>query len=280
VRAAATVLGVSPRARIASIVAVIATAAAGTVVAITWATHTSIPAPPGPRPGKPPYAADWTAPAPLSKTVERAMRSWPEGTVPALQRLARVRPGSSFVRLNLGLALYWQRDDAGALAAWRAAKRVEPDTPSAVKAGDLLHPNSPQGLPQFQPSFARPRTAVQRLLVSGVRLQQSGRPVSAEREFARAAKLAPDDPDAQVAAAVGLFDKDRPSLAFGRLGPLARRFPRSQTVRFHLGLLSIWIGAFADARRELRLLLSEGGGTAYAREARPLLKRLENVGTG
>ena len=42
-----------------------------------------------------------------------------------------------------------------ALAAWRQAKRVQPDTPSAVRAGDLLHPNSPRGLPQFQPSFAR-----------------------------------------------------------------------------------------------------------------------------
>ena len=33
----------------------------------------------------------------------------------------------------------WQRDDAGALAAWKQAKRVQPDTPAAVRAGDAIH---------------------------------------------------------------------------------------------------------------------------------------------
>ena len=170
--------------------------------------------------------------------------------------------------LNLGLALFWQRDDAGALAAWKQAKRVQPDTPSAVRAGDLLHPNSPNGLPRFVPSFTRAQTRVQRLLVAGIRLQQSDRPLSAEREFSRAAELAPDDPDAQVAAAVGLYDKDRPAAAFARLGPLVRRFPHAQTVRFHLGLLSIWLGDFAQARREFGLVVAENPRSSYAREAR------------
>jgi hypothetical protein len=82
-----------------------------------------------------------------------------------------------------------------------------------------------------------------------------------------------------VAAAVGLYDKDRPAVAFGRLGPLARRFPHSQTVRFHLGLLSIWLGTFAQARREFRLVVDENGKSNYGREAGQLLKRLENVRT-
>ena len=120
---------------------------------------------------------------------------------------------------------------------------------------------------------------MQRLLIQGARLQLSGRPISAERLFARAARLAPNDPDAQVAAAVGLYDKDRPALAFGRLGPLVRRFPHAQTVRFHLGLLSIWFGAFRQAKKELGLALAENPKTAYGREARLLLKRLENVRT-
>jgi Flp pilus assembly protein TadD len=149
-----------------------------------------------------------------------------------------------------------------------------------VRAGDLLHPNSPRGLPQFQPSFTRARTRAQRLLIDGVRLQQSWRPVSAERVFARAARLAPNDPDAQVAAAVGRYDKDRPSLAFGRLGPLARRFPRSQTVRYHLGLLSIWIGAFGQARREFALAVRLAPGTALAKDARLLGKRLQTARPG
>jgi predicted Zn-dependent protease len=262
---------VSPRARIYSIVAVIAAAAAGTVVAVTALTANH---PPGLLPGKPPFAPDWTASRALSRQVQAAV-----GSVPELQALADRYPRSAFVRLNLGLALFWRRDDTAAVAAWKRAKRAQPDTPSAVRAGDWLHPDSPGGLPPFQASFAQARTPSQRRLVRGVRLQRSGRPISAEREFAAAAALAPGDPDAQVAAAVGLYDKDRPAAAFARLGPLVRRFPHAQTVRFHLGLLSIWIGAFDQARRELRLAVAEEPKSPFAREARTLLKRLENVRT-
>jgi tetratricopeptide (TPR) repeat protein len=262
---------VSPRARISTLVLVIAAAAAGLVVAITALTADH---PPGSRPGKPPFAADWTAPTGLSADVRHAV-----GSVSRLSSLAAEHPGSSFVRLNLGLAYFWRRQDDAALAAWRQAKRLQPDTPSAVRAGDLLHPNSPRGLPQFQPSSARADTPARRLLIQGVRLQASGRPVSAEQAFARAARLAPDDPDAQVAAAVGLYDKDDPSRAFARLGPLVRRFPHAQTVRFHLGLLSIWLGAFGQAKKELRLALAQNPKSPYGREARLLLRRLENVRT-
>jgi tetratricopeptide (TPR) repeat protein len=262
---------VSPRARIYTLVALIAAGAAGTVVAITAVTANH---PLGPRPGKPPFAADWTAPQALSRQVRASV-----GSVPQLRALANGHPASSFVALNLGLALLWRRDDTAALAAWNQAKRAQPDTPSAVRAGDLLHPDSPRGLPQFQPSFDRATTAVQRRLIRGIRFQQSGRPVSAEREFAAAAALAPDDPNAQVAAAVGLYDKDRPAVAFARLGPLVRRFPHAQTVRFHLGLLSIWLGAFGQARRELRLAVAEDPKSSLAMEARPLLNSLGNVRT-
>jgi tetratricopeptide (TPR) repeat protein len=265
---------VSPRARIYTLVGLIAAAAAGVVVAVTALTANHPPAPLGPRPGKPPYAADWTAPAGLSRDVRAAV-----GSASRLRGLASQHPRSSLVRVNLGLALFWQREDTAAVTAWKEAKRLQPDTPSAIRAGDLLHPDSPRGLPQFQPSTTRTDTRVRRLIVRGVRLQASGRPVSAERLFARAAELAPDDPDAQVAAAVGLYDKDDPSRAFGRLGPLVRRFPHAQTVRFHLGLLSIWLGSFRQARRELRLALAENPKSAYGMEARLLLTRLENVRT-
>lgn len=264
----------SPRARIYTLVGLSAAAAAAAVVGITAATANHPPKPLEARPGKPPFAADWTAPRALARDVKAAT-----GSVSRLRTLADAHPASAFVRLNLGLALFWQRDDAGAVAAWKQAKRADPDTPSAVRAGDLLHPSSPAGLPKFQPSFAGPQTRAQRLIVRGVRLQYSGRPVSAEREFAAAAELAPGDPDAQVAAAVGLYDKDRPALAFSRLGPLVRRFPRSQVVRYHLGLLSIWFGSFAQARKEFRRVVDEDRKSNYGREAKLLLNRLENVRT-
>ena len=261
----------SPKARIYTLVGLIAAAAAIGVVAITALTADD---PPGPRAGKPPFASDWTASRRLSADVRSAV-----GSVPRLSTLAGANPKSSFVRLNLGLAYFWRRQDDSAVAAWRQAKRLQPDTPSAVRAGDLLHPNSPHGLPQFQPSTSLADTLVRRLIIRGVRLQASGKPVSAERLFARAAAQAREDPDAQVAAAVGLYDKDKPALAFGRLGPLARRFPHAQTVRFHLGLLSIWLGAFGQAKRELGLALAENPKSTYGKEARLLLHRLENVRT-
>ena len=261
----------SPRARIYTLVGLSAAAAAGAVVAITALTANH---PLGPRSGKPPFAADWTASPSLSRQVQAAV-----GSVPQLRALASSHPASSFVRLNLGLAFFWRREDAAALDAWKQAKRVQPDTPSALRAGDLLHPDSPRGLPLFYPTFVRETTPAQRRLVRGIRFQQSGRPISAEREFAAAAAMAPGDPEAQVAAAVGLYDKDRPAVAFSRLGPLVRRFPHAQTVRFHLGLLSIWLGAFGQARRELRLAVREAPKSNLAREARPLLKSLENVRT-
>lgn len=277
----------SARAQAYAVVAVVAAAAAASVVVLTAVTADH---PPKPR-AAPPFAADWTVSSPLTADVRAAIAAWPHDTLSRLQALAAEHPRSAFVHLHLGLAEYSSRDDAGALAQWRTAKRVDPDTPSAVLADNFLHPNSPRGLPQFFPSFnlgnrsfsalaaAARRPDVRAKLAYGVALQRVERPVSAERQFAAAARLAPNNAEAQVAAAVGRFDKDRPAAAFSRLGPLTQRFPRSQTVRFHLGLLAIWIGDFADARKQLRLAVADAPRTHFAREGQALLKSLGSVGT-
>jgi Flp pilus assembly protein TadD len=108
----------------------------------------------------------------------------------------------------------------------------------------------------------------------GIVLQRLGRPVSAEREFAAAALLAPNDPEALAAAAVGRFTKDRPQQAFSRLGPLSRRFPHAATVRFHLGVLLIWIGDLKDAKRQLSLAVGDSHGSLLGMQAKFLLARL------
>jgi hypothetical protein len=136
----------------------------------------------------------------------------------------------------------------------------------------LLHPGTPPGLPPFVPSFTRVRTVAQRHLLRGAAFQQALRPVSAEREFAAAARAAPDDPEALTAAALGRYDKENPAAALSRLGPLARRFPHAQTVRFHLGLLLIYFGDIRQAKRELALALAEGQATPLGRRAQILLK--------
>src|SRR5204862_191930 len=91
------------------------------------------------------------------------------------------------------------------------------------------------------------------------------RPPNAGRE-APAARAAPPGP------AAGAPD--------GRAGPTAtparaarrRRFPHAQTVRFHLGLLLIYFGDIAQAKRELALARAEGPGTPLGKRAQTLLK--------
>jgi Flp pilus assembly protein TadD len=99
--------------------------------------------------------------------------------------------------------------------------------------------------------------------------------VSARRELAAAAALAPKDPEALTAAAVGRFDKDRPQDAFSRLGPLARRYPQSGTVRFHLGLLLLWMGRVDEAKVQLRRAAAVEPGSVPAKQAQEFLDRLE-----
>jgi tetratricopeptide (TPR) repeat protein len=317
----------SPRTRVALLVAVFAAAAAGVTVAATvliWGGDSHAARQVGLRPGAPPFLLDelglrndpeaqrlrradrlygrgdrtaagrlLAGDQSLAARIGAALARWPRETITELDALAHAHPRSAFVRLHLGLALAWARRDAEARQAWRAADRVGPDSPSAVRAESLLHPEFAPGRPVFVPTFGpastlhgSPQEELAQLaraarrpdwrgkILYGVALQRLERPVSAERQFVAAAALAPNEPEARVAAAVGLFDKERPSLAFSRLGPLSRTFPRAQTVRFHLGLLLLWIGQVQTAKKELRLARAEGPKTLLGSQAAALLSRL------
>jgi predicted Zn-dependent protease len=259
----------SPRQRVWLVVAGAAAAAAGIAVGVTLATRSDVSRPTS---KPPPFVPDATAPPEIVRDVQDALRAWPAGTARRLRILAARYPHSALVRLELGLALAFTGQNADAASAWRDAQRAQPDSPSAVHAADLRHPDTPPGLPPFVPSFVRAKTPAQRHLLQGAAFQQVLRPVSAEREFAAAARAAPGDPEALTAAAVGLYDKDRPAAAFSQLGPLVRRFPHAQTVRFHLGLLLIYFGDVPRARRELTLVRAEGPRTRLGQRAATLLR--------
>jgi Flp pilus assembly protein TadD len=111
-------------------------------------------------------------------------------------------------------------------------------------------------------------------ILYGVALAQLGHRVSAARVMRSAARLAPDDPEALTAAAVLRFDKDSPSLAFRELGPLTTRFPRSATVRFHLGLMLIWLRQLKEARTQLTKVVAYEPRSRHAEQARKLLAQL------
>jgi Flp pilus assembly protein TadD len=251
------------------IVGAAAVAAAGIAVGVTLATRSDVSRPTS---KPPPFVPDSMAPPEIVRDVRDALQAWPAGTTRRLRILAARYPHSALVRLELGLALAFTGQNADAAAAWQAAQSAQPDSPSAVHAQDLRHPNTPPGLPPFVPSFTRAQTTVQHHLLQGAAFQQALRPVSAEREFAAAARASPNDPEALTAAAVGLYDKDRPVAAFSRLGPLSKRFPRAQTVRFHLGLLLIYFGDLPKARQELALARADGPRTPLGKRAQALLQ--------
>ncbi len=231
----------------------------------------------------------------LEAQVGAALAGWrrsARASVAELSDLARLHPRSSLVQLEYGLALFWRGEDADAEEAWRTARRAQPDTPYALRAEDLLHPNFPRGLPTFVPSFPSP-PALAKLsppeqlaylrahasddrgrLLYGVALQRLGRQLSALREFRKVGGV-----EGRVAVAVARFDKADPSQTFSRLGPLAKRYPRNQSVRFHLGLCLLWLGSVQKAKQELRLARAAGPRTTLGVEAQRFLERLRGVGT-
>jgi hypothetical protein len=259
----------SARARVIAVAAAGALGLAAVAVGLTVATRTDVPKT---QTRRPPLAQDPTASPALRRQVREALDAWPAGTVRRLRILAEQNPRSALVRLELGVALAFTGQEADAQTAWLAAERAQPDSPSAVRAEDLRHTRTPPGRPPFVPSFTQPKTAVEAHLARGIQFQAALRAVSAAREFAAAARLAPNDPEALVARAVGLYDKDAPARAFSRLGPLVRRFPHAQTVRFHLGLLLIYLNDIPRARHELLLARAEGPRTTLGERAQVLLR--------
>jgi tetratricopeptide (TPR) repeat protein len=232
----------------------------------------------------------------LEAKVGLALAQWPDGSLARLEQLAKLYPGFGVVQLHLGLARLWS-NEGDPVTAWRSALEAEPDTPYAIVAGNLLHPDLPRGLPAFIPSFAAPasvtvlpaarqlaalraaaeRGGVREQLLYGVGLQRVGRPVSAARVFDRAARRYPNDVEAQVARAVGQFDKDAPERAFGLLGPLSATHGNDPSVRFHLGVLLLWTGRIKLAEHQFLLAAHAQPGSPLAREAERYLETIRRA---
>ena len=232
----------------------------------------------------------------LEAKVGAAFAAWPDGTLDRLEQLAKLYPEVAVVQLHLGLARLWA-NEGDPVEAWRATADAEPDTPYAIVAGNLLHPNLPRGLPAFIPSFtassaianlpparqlealrvAAERDGVREQLLYGVGLQRVGRPASAARVLDRASRRFPNEVEAQVAGAVGQFDKGAPEKAFGRLGPLSRTYPDEPSVRFHLGVLLLWTGRIKGAERQFELASKAQPGSPLAREAARYLETIRKA---
>jgi tetratricopeptide (TPR) repeat protein len=231
----------------------------------------------------------------LEARIGSAFVAWSRDGFETIQGLAAAHPRSALVLLHAGLADYWKGRNADALAAWEKTAKLGADSPYGVEAEDLLHPSLKiPGLPPIVTGLALPK-AIAKLppaaqlvmlrraaarpdagakLLYGSALWTLERPLSAERELAEAARLAPQDAVDRTAAAVALFSKANPTRAFARLGPLTAVFPHSAVVELHLGVLLLYIGENAKAAKHLRAAVADGPHSPYAKPAKTLLASL------
>ena len=197
----------SPRSRIILFTGLIAALAAGGTVALAAFTGSDKPdteqAAPQPLTGTPPLVLDLGVRIdPEARALRRAemlyskkrraeagrifarydspparigalFSAWPDASLTKLERLALARRRDSLVLLHLGYAKLWAGRGTEATDAWRRAAQAEPDTASAQRADDALHPNFPPGQPFFVPSLSAAR---------GAWCPLSARPVRGARE--------------------------------------------------------------------------------------------------
>ena len=232
----------------------------------------------------------------LQAQIGLAFASWPGHGLGTLKTLAAHNPDSPVAEYHLGWAYYWSGLRAKAAAAWDHVDRRFPDSPESVEAENELYSSDQPGLPDLLLPLTLPKASTRasqfRILSAAARkpdveaklrfgyfLWQSWQRVSAERQFAAAARLDPRNPYARTAAAVALFTKRAPVRAFAKLGPLTGVFPHAPVVRFELGLLLIATAQPAKGVHQLRLAAAEDPRGPYAKTVRALLSRLGSSGT-
>lgn len=229
--------------------------------------------------------------------IGAAFARWPDGGLDTLKRLVAAHPRSAAAQLHLGWALLWTGRAADAVRQLQRVDSQFPDAPESVTAEDFLYPKQAPDLPPIVLGLGLPSapTAADQLRILAAAARRPGAPdaklryglalwslrrrVSAQRQFAAAARLAPRSPVAQTAAAVGLFTKRAPVRSFSRLGPLTGVFPKAAVVRFHLGALLLWTGEVQKAAVQLQLAVRDDPRSPFATAARQLISLIPGAGT-
>ena len=228
--------------------------------------------------------------------IGAAFARWPAGGLETLKHLVASNPRSASAQLHLGWALLWSGRAADAARQFQRVETQFPDAPESVTAEDVLYPKMAPDLPAIVLGLRLPSatSAAEQLRIAardaeaggadaklryGLALWTLRRRVSAERQFRAAAALAPKDPVAQTAAAVGAFTKRSPVQAFARLGPLTGTFPKAAVVRLHLGTVLLWTGQVGKAATQFRLAVRDEPRSPFATTARQFLSIIPGNGT-
>src|SRR5207247_7989142 len=134
-----------------------------------------------------------------------------------------------------------------------------------------LHPSVVPGLPPLVIDFTAVPTKARGYLETGWRAWTFKEVVTARQQLNAAARLAPNSPEALVAAAVARFSPAQPKAPFPLLGPLTATFPNDPIVRLHLGELLLWNREVAKGKAQLRLAVAEQPESVYAKQAKRIL---------
>jgi Flp pilus assembly protein TadD len=211
----------------------------------------------------------------------------PQPADDALQAIAAERPEDPFPQFERGLVLFFAGRGGEAEQAFTAARALDPDSPYASRADDLLHRNMRSGYPFWladeplpagtlaqlrRRALARPDDALAQLALANA-LQRDHRS-QAEEAAQRAVAADPTNLDAQVAVAVLGFSKDDPAASVGALGNLVRTFPAAASPVFHIGVCLIWLENPAQARNEFEKAARLEPDSPVGRTAAAIVRRL------
>jgi tetratricopeptide (TPR) repeat protein len=214
-----------------------------------------------------------------------------QATIDALRKLPQ---DDAVVAFHLGIAELWAGDPKDAQAALRHAKQLDPYGFYGERADNALHYNMPRGYPwYFPPSSPKQRPSPAKLraevkanpgdsaawLELAVAIEQQHR-LAAIAAARKAVEASPTAVSPRVALAVLTFDKDRPATSMGQLGPMLQQDENNTGIRFHVGLLSLWIGLTTQALGEFRQVLREDPNGPYAKLSQSFIDRLDTSSGG
>jgi tetratricopeptide (TPR) repeat protein len=209
-----------------------------------------------------------------------------QATIDALRELPQ---DDAVVAFHLGVAELWAGDPKDAQADLRHAKQLDPYGFYGERADNALHYNMPRGYPWYfppttpaeRPSLAKLRAAVKAnprnsaaWLQLAVALEQQHR-MQAIEAARKAVEASPTAVSPRVALAVLSFDKDRPAASMGQLGPMLQQDEGNTEIRFHIGLLSLWVGLTTQALGEFRQVLREDPHGSYAKLSQSFIDKLD-----
>ena len=234
----------------------------------------------------------------IEAQIGDAVTAWPEETEEKLQAIVDAYPDSAVARLNLGLALLAQGEPNAARKQWAEAERARARLaggaerrgsaqpalaarPAAVRRRGRAGRRSPSSPLEERLETVRgtPRSAAPSTTGSstGARSRRwatanrHGVPTQTRSRPTRRASRRRSPPRCRR------FDKDDASPAFAKLGPLASANPNSSLIRFHLGLMLLWLPDLDNARKQLeRAQVSDQEGF-YGKQAGRVLARLAQI---